>query len=182
MSITDFKLNGGDWNIQWSDTFDKFNWAPVYDEDEDERDIESTELFCKWCKLTCCHTTASMIAWKLGHPHMVQSFCKLEDLLKEHKFFQIKMCSKPDKPYHILTIYNNYVLQSWLRAYRLKVIPLTPEFINLFDNIPKNWTTICDVSDISDGKCTSCIMEDCLCDTQPDLSQLCASFWVPKKT
>ena len=174
MSIKDFETNGEKWNLEWSDQFDIDNWVSC----EDDYDDENIQSFVKWCKLTCCRTTASMIQWKLGYSKMKQSNLKLKDLL-EYNFFQIKMLAN-DKPFHIITIYDGYILQSWLRSYRLKIKKMDLNFIKLFEDVNKNWILICDVVGFSDNKCVDCVIynpEGCLC---KKIDTFSATFWVPE--
>lgn len=95
---------------------------------------------------TSCLVTAASIRWKsnLGQDWTLVDDITFEQVQKMSPYFQITIGEEWMEWQHILTIWDNSVIQSYFKQYKIKSFESTPRFIEALKNIndPENYKTV----------------------------------------
>lgn len=117
---------------------------------------------------TSCEVTAAMIRWKLTGK---DEWKLLEDttfdiIQHNHKYFQISIGEGWEDFEHVLTVYDNMIIQSYYNKYKIKSLMVTPEIVEAINNIskPENYEKVTTV------KCTLA-----------KIKNYKVFYWVPEK-
>ena len=95
---------------------------------------------------TSCELTACMINTKLNYHNnwTLLDDCQFNHVYNNHKVFHISIGQDWTSPEHVLTVFDNYIIQSYYKKYNVRKTLITQTIIEALDNInaPNSYHTI----------------------------------------
>lgn len=157
-SIDELVENGKQWNQDWLISSGKDDWlANIW-----KIMHKNSEKFSQ----TSCEVTSAMIRWKFGIDECIElENVTFKEVMKKYPLFQITIGIDNMNNEHVITIYDNHIIQSYFNKYTIQARQLNEQLITAIDNI----TNIDSYSEITGVN-----------ETFDNLKDLKVFYWIPK--